>query len=105
MSATTTLDDLIRHGLTVQTDTHEHCGTCEARIGEPCTVDCDTRGEQSTEAIGALLREMPGDQFRQLLAEARKRNARDDETPGFHWAWRAVDIDASERGLDAPVGI
>lgn len=84
----------------------EECGTCGAEIGANCTVDCDTCGEKAVQAVRKLLDPLDGEEFAKMLRAAREREARDGETPGFFWAWEAVNDEADERGVDVPpVGI
>ncbi|MDQ0762041.1 hypothetical protein [Streptomyces canus] len=105
MSATT-FEDLVRIAASTEAPgMHDECGACEAAIGEPCTLNCDNRGAAARDAVRAEVVEMTGERFREVLKDAREREARDDETPGFFWAWWAVDAEAQARGLDCPVGI
>lgn len=97
-----TFDELVAIGRDTQLDDRdEPCGICEAEPGELCGVECDKRGELAERRVRELVGNLPGEQFEELLAAAREREARDDETPGFFWAWCAVDEEATARGLGA----
>ncbi|WP_434593321.1 hypothetical protein [Streptomyces sp. A5-4] len=94
-----TFEDLVHTALQLPTaSTDGECGTCGAESGEPCTLSCDDRGAQARKEVRAFLIHPPGAQFEEVLKDAREREERDDETPGFFWAWWAVDDEAERRG-------
>ncbi|WP_432001598.1 hypothetical protein [Streptomyces sioyaensis] len=95
-----TFDELVAIGRDTQNgDLGDRCLTCRAAAGEPCTLDCDDRGGAARKVVGAMVAGLAGEQFEEVLRAAREREARDDETPGFFWAWWAVDDEATARGL------
>ncbi|QKW06959.1 hypothetical protein HUT18_11685 [Streptomyces sp. NA04227] len=98
-----TFDELVSIGRDTQaTDLNKRCLICEVEPGTPCTESCDKRGEAAARRVRDLVKNLPGAQFEELLAVAREREASDDETPGFFWAWSAVDEEATARGLGRP---
>ncbi|NGO66773.1 hypothetical protein [Streptomyces boncukensis] len=97
-----TFDELVKIGRDTQNDDlGDECLICQAEPGQPCGVDCDKRGELAARRVREMTVNLPGEQFEELLAAAREGEARDDETPGFFWAWLAVDEEATARGLGA----
>ncbi|MEU6595292.1 hypothetical protein ABZ923_39880 [Streptomyces sp. NPDC046881] len=103
---TITFDDLVRVALNAQpVTTDEECLTCGAEVGQPCTLKCDARGEAAKDMVADLIGDLPREEFQTILREAREREARDDDTPGFFWAWWEVDDEAQARGIGCPVGI
>lgn len=93
-----TFDDLVKIGRDAQPDRDgQECGICRAEPGEPCGVECDKRGELAKRSVGELVINLTNEQFEELLAVARERQERDDQTPGSFWAWLAVDEEAMAR--------
>ncbi|MEV6738669.1 hypothetical protein AB0N14_17740 [Streptomyces sp. NPDC051104] len=101
-----TFESLVRVALKAQPcDTSDECGVCGAGADELCAVDCDNRGEVAMDQVADLIGDLPRDEFVSILRSALEREMVDDETPGFFWAWSAVDDEAQVRGLGCPVGI
>lgn len=93
-------DELVKVGRdTPAYHEEDDCLVCGAETGEPCTLDCDQRGGEARKAVRAKVVGLTGEQFEKVLRAAREREARNDETPGFFWAWWAVDDEAAARGL------
>lgn len=92
-------DELVRIGRDTQiSNRREPCGICQAKPPQPCTLFCDARGDAAVRRVRDLLKNLPSEQFETLLDIARQSEARDDETPGFFWAWLAVTDEAFDRG-------
>ncbi|MEU8870470.1 hypothetical protein AB0D24_04755 [Streptomyces javensis] len=93
-------DELVKVGRdTPAYHEEDDCLDCGAKTGKPCDLDCDHRGGAAKKAVRAKIADLPTAQFEELLRVARKREAEDDETPGFFWAWWAVDEEAIARGV------
>ncbi|MGW4731805.1 hypothetical protein ACWEQC_22025 [Streptomyces shenzhenensis] len=101
-----TFEDLVQLAARTQpADVSEVCGTCGAAADATCTLDCDNRGAAAVDEVTNQIADLPCAEFEKILRSAREREARDDETPGFFWAWLAVDTEAEARGMVNPVGI
>ncbi|MGW2951547.1 hypothetical protein [Streptomyces eurythermus] len=103
---TITFEGLVQVALQAQpATTDEECLICGAEVGAPCALKCDARGEVAKDMVADLIGDLPREEFVTILREAREREARGDETPGFFWAWREIDDEAQARGMGCPVGI